>query len=123
MQDLSKMSVEELVSVFADPRTWVRSDPIVRQLSAELTRRMTPPEGHVRLPDGKDVKVLGTLPMTADGVVVGEGASPLWIWTDDDGLQNDGTSRLHLDHYDDYPVEYAYSTHEAAEAARAKEGK
>ena len=32
-----------------------------------------PPPGHVRLPDGRDVRVLGELPMTADGCVLGNG--------------------------------------------------
>ncbi len=33
-----------------------------------------PRAGHVMLPDGKEVKVLGTLPMTADGCVLVVGA-------------------------------------------------
>ena len=40
--------------------------------------RLNPPADHVRLPDGRDVKVLGTLPMTADGYVVGADATIYW---------------------------------------------
>lgn len=47
MQDLSKMSVEELLT------NTVNFQAVV----AELTRRMTPPDGHVRLPDGRNVEI------------------------------------------------------------------
>lgn len=50
MSDLSKMTVADLVKdVFVhelDPASAIE----------ELTRRMTPPEGHVRLADGRDVR-------------------------------------------------------------------
>ncbi len=41
----------------------------VRDLALALDAARAVPEGHVRLPDGREVKVLGTLPMTADGCV------------------------------------------------------
>lgn len=43
-----------------------------------LTSALTVPEGCVRTADGVDRKVLGTLPMTADGCVVGRDAT---FWT------------------------------------------
>lgn len=43
------------------------SDSIARALAA----RSAVPDGHVRLPDGREVKVLGTLPKLADGTLYG----------------------------------------------------
>jgi len=43
---------------------------LIRAAVAEVT----PPKGHVLTDDGKVRKVLGTLPLTADGCVVGEDA-------------------------------------------------
>lgn len=65
-------------------------------------------------------KFRGTLPMTADGEIVGENAGGLWVWTDSDGLQQDGTGRFRLEDYDAWTVGDAYSSEDAAKAARAK---
>lgn len=47
------------------------TDEEARKFATELNASKLPPPGHVLLPDGRCVKVLGTLPMTADGCVVG----------------------------------------------------
>lgn len=70
------------------------------------------PKGCVRTADGVDRKVLGTLPITADGCVVGAGeGSRTWTMTED-GVSSfacaDGWYR------------HRYSTREAAEAALAQ---
>jgi len=49
----------------------------LRAECAELTRRMTPPPGCVRIGD-KDLKVLGELPMTADGFVIASMFTDVW---------------------------------------------
>lgn len=66
MSDLSKMSVEErtgwTVERLVEMAFNLRKHPDVpwsetlEAIAAELTRRMTPPDGHVRLPDGRDVR-------------------------------------------------------------------
>jgi len=75
----------------------------------------TPPSGCVRTPDGRDVRVLGTLPMTADGCVVGDGAR---LFSDV------GDVRTHICTSawasPPFPANDGwYSTREAAEAARS----
>lgn len=67
--------------------------------------------------DGKLRKVLGTLPVTADGCVVGECSSELW-WFNGEVIAHSGTGRCRVDDLDERPVEHTYSTREAAEAAR-----
>lgn len=122
MQDLSKMSLEELMRLAGyNP---VRSDTTTPAF-VELTRRMTPPEGHVRLPDGRDVRLTNPLPVTADGYcpietpVYHPTAGECCPWMGDRGRWfcwnvNEDMS---------FPVGDCYSTPEAAEAARAKEAK
>lgn len=68
--DLSKFTIDDLVYDAGVPFRAFTAEEAV----AELTRRMTPPPGCVRTPEGKDLKMLGELPMTADGCVVGYGA-------------------------------------------------
>ncbi len=68
-------------------------------------------------PDGNVRKVLGTLPVTADGCVVGECSPELW-WYQNDNITHDATKRLCVHDIYEMPVEYTYSTREAAEAAR-----
>lgn len=55
-----------------DPATEaaVDSSDFVR-LCTRITAALTIPANHIRTHEGKDVKVLGTLPMTADGCVIG----------------------------------------------------
>jgi hypothetical protein len=90
-----------------------------------LRSALNPPDGCVRLPDGSEPKVLGTLPMTADGCVVGNHAN-LWA---NDGEVN--PMRLRVDNIgcsdwgdgeDFWEAGECYSTREAAEAAREQKG-
>lgn len=75
------------------------------------------PEGHVRTPDGVDRKVLGTLQITADGCVIGEGADLFCWWqpqyTDDGPIleHRHGPSGV-------IDPKGCYSTREAAQSAR-----
>lgn len=99
---------------------------------AELERRSTAlrdaarvPEGYVRTADGVDRKVLGTLPITADGCVPGLGASVSWPGYGEEYVY-DGHVRYSLVWAASIPVESStpvrdcYSTREAAEAALAQ---
>ena len=53
---------------------------IMRDAAAEITRlREQVPPGHVRLPDGRDVPMLGTLVETADHCIVGHEAKAFVI--------------------------------------------
>lgn len=77
-------------------------------------------EGCVRLPDGRDVKVLGELPMTADGCVVGNHAT---LWAADPAetfcMRVDNIGCTDVAESDSFwEVGQLYSTREAAEAAR-----
>jgi len=122
------MSMSDRVQEWADKELRAALDTIVQNFSdAKLAAyeagkaASRPPAGHIMEADGTIRKVLGTLPVTADGCVCGE-LVPLWVWTDDDGLQPDNSDRLFLADYNGHPVEYCYSTREAAEAARAAKG-
>ena len=83
------------------------------------------PEGCVRTADGVDRKVLGTLPITADGCVPGLGASVSWPGYGEEYVY-DGHVRYSLVWAASIPVESStpvrdcYSTREAAEAALAQ---
>ena len=100
----------------------------LRNENAVLKKSLTIPDNHVRGPDGVDRRVLGKLPMTADGCVAGvehtgsgEPMTPVYHPDFDspgelnfDWLFVGGTDRL---------VSQFYSTREAALAARTgKEG-
>lgn len=83
-----------------------------------------PPAGHVKLSGGRVVKVLGSLPMTADGCVIGRGAE---LWPKSGDPEKRVWSCRHIYAFDDKghyvgDVDGAmgprYSTPEAAESAR-----
>lgn len=91
-------------------------------------------DGHVRLPDGREVKVLGTLPMTVDGAIIGAGADVRVFWSRDDLADKEwegwpvasvGAGHSESNHFiwadlcGNGPVatNVLYSTREAAEAA------
>lgn len=83
-----------------------------------------PPPGHILTDDGTVRKVLGTLPVTADGVVCGRGAE-LYSPDGGGGPCPDGHSKMYVQDTTSYPEAHYfiggwYSTREAAEAARAK---
>lgn len=98
---------------------------------AELTRRIEVPAGHIKLDDGRVVKVLGTLPMTADGCLAGDGAELIHKGFDGDtgpnGQQHQRLSRVQAWAWNTVrgttwgcAVLDCYSTREAALAAQAK---
>ncbi len=66
-------------------------------------------------------EIVERLPKTRDGVPVTPWMH-LWVWTDDDGIQQDVAGALHADSYSAHEVTSTYSTRAAAEAARAKGG-
>ena len=66
-------------------------------------------------------EIVERLPKTRDGVPVTPWMH-LWVWTDDDGIQQDVAGALHADSYNAHEVTSTYSTRAAAEAARAKGG-
>ncbi len=143
MPDLTKMSKDELVNVlmieidyYRNARKHHPDEPrgkgsdVAEMLAgetekalAELTRRTEVPKGHVKLDDQRVVKVLGTLPMTADGCVLGGSVTVYAHYCGDilDGYSPKQTCRF----YDDGSVSWVessvcYSTRESALAAQAK---
>jgi len=99
-------------------------------ITAALVEARKAPEGHVIDDRGVVRNVLGTLPITADGCVVGEGASPaFWI---DGNIIIEGRMGCEPQAYFPDPnvpamifspnagVKSCYSTSEAAEAAKEK---
>lgn len=75
--DMSKFTIEELVYDAGHPFQAFTAEESI----AELTRRMTPPPGCVRIGD-RDTKYLGRMPMSGDGVWFGPGAH---FWVFDEG--------------------------------------
>lgn len=116
--ELDRGEFDENVPV-AELRAWA-----VGKMAAALLARAVP-EGCVRLPDGRDVRVLGTLPMTKDGCVMGDWASvyvrlgefatgvgPVrsmaYVWTPVGDGRNERRG---------YPSDECYADRSAAEAA------
>jgi hypothetical protein len=69
---------------------------------------------------GRFRKILGTLPITADGCVVGENAM-VWFYDDDDRLTSADVVSIEADNNEDRFHLYGrdcYSTRSAAEAAK-----
>lgn len=103
---------------------------LVRNIALALDAARKVPEGCVRLPDGRDVKVLGTLPMTADGCVVApgarvhynfiEGTETLVVFGTFAG-QFDCGMESNSEWTDVRDSDKCYSTREAAEAERKTE--
>lgn len=118
--------------VSMDIVTWLRDKAGVKHREAaneieRLRALMLPPEGHILLPDGKCVKVLGTLPVTKDGCAVAHEAE---VYTPDGTkCENPGNGLVwgpvtfSVDTCERYRVSYpisgCYSTREAATAAQA----
>ena len=71
-------------------------------------------------PDGEPRKVLGTLPVTADGCVIGHGARIHGFWNDGKpGWTGFSAVRVDTDDWDRPQCGKFYSTKEAAESALA----
>lgn len=106
---------EEIVN-----REWLAShnmggfgSDLKKSLIHTIARAITPPTGHVRLPSGEDVRVLGELPMTADRCVIAGPDSTLYH------RNNDGSVICAAWRVCN-PLHKWYSTREAAESARSK---
>jgi len=56
----------------------VKLGELKKTVAAALLAASRPGEGMIRTHEGKDLRLLGTLPVTADGCVAGEGAR-LWL--------------------------------------------
>lgn len=98
------------------PREWLVYQRQLRlRIERITTAALTIPANHIRTPDGKDVKVLGTLPITKDGCVVGINAYPFYVGEKADGshvvMQPQHPPLRWLNAYE--PTE-CYSTREAA---------
>ena len=129
INDVLKKSLAELVNGGASLES-VSMDALQAIYAAGVKAgedKATPPPGHI-IDNGVVRKVLGTLPLTADGCVIGNKA---WLWNIFPGAKGRDDDRpmrvcykpvpiTDPDAYTDGPMQM-YSTREAAEAAR-KEG-
>lgn len=105
-------------------RAWyfVDEDTIVvalRQADAEARREFI--DAGLATPDGRPRKVLGTLPLTTDGFVIGEGAS---VYLRGSAVVGPYVANLHAEHRGGgifrvfaFHEHHIYSTREAAEGA------
>ena len=97
----------------------VLSDGLYLDVKAALLAASRPREGFIRTHEGEDLRVLGTLPVTADGCVAGDGAK---LWTTEGAEWKVYTFASE----DPAPIEFdpscgtdeLYSTREAASAAK-----
>jgi hypothetical protein len=117
--DAARLKAEEVVSQY-----WSKSDDsgLRRHTVDAIAIALTIPAGHVRTPDGVDRKVLGTLPVTADGVIAGSGAALYWNHGDGSPC-NDGTMKVYVQDNTSCPSAHFYlgawySTRESAQAAQ-----
>jgi len=128
----ASMSVVELAKHNADMKEAV--DSIAAAIQAErdantppaVVWTCKPPKGYVLTDDGVARRVLGELPMTADGCVVGDSWCGGLFWIR--GIHNDVVGPSHSESRVEFlgPEQWhrphnCYSTREAAEAAK-KEG-
>jgi hypothetical protein len=117
-----------------DDAKWERlQDAITTALDAK-DAAARPPAGHIMESDGTVRKVLGTLPVTADGAVAAAPARVYEPYTCAELIINkhittpgfpvivvmDGVHRVQR--YDPIPIGCCYSTREAAEAAQRAAG-
>lgn len=111
-----EQTATEIMRTFYDDDGPSMHAAIVRALQAART----PPPGHIIDDAGVVRKVMGTLPMTADGCVVGDAAH---LWTNNAGevnaLRADAIGATEFGEDGDfYEAAECYSTREAAEAAK-----
>lgn len=109
---------------------------LIRSIARALAAARAVPDGHVRLSDGREPKVLGALPMTADGCVFTEWSE---VWHPEYPLPSPvkvhwGMAKLGarfyfksnknpmVNEWKDVDPSLCYSTREAAEAAAAARG-
>jgi hypothetical protein len=116
--------------VFGNTLAEDKYPPLKECLVRIVTDALRIPADCVRMADGRIVKVLGTLPMTADGVVVvptGLDERPVYLWNNDQWHNHatliqraDGRWGGEFGQQWRF-VEDCYSTREAAEAALGKQ--
>ena len=103
---------------------WMR-EKITEAIQAERDAR--PPKGHVLTDDGVARRVLGELPVTADGCVIGRRVSVFsvyWSYPGSDVAEvcyDSELWRVHGPRTQSFDASTCYSTREAAEAAKNKE--
>lgn len=108
------------------PLDWQRTrEWLCRKISAAIQaeRDARPPKGHIVTDDGVTRRVLGELPVTADGCVVGDSWCGWLFWIR--GIHNDVVGPSHSESRVEFsgPEQWhrphnCYSTREAAEAAK-----
>lgn len=122
--DFEKM-VEKILAPykFVDDLQPITGQSLRSDILTALRAAATVPEGMVRV-GTEDVRLLGTLPVTADGCVVGFTAT-LWI----NNASQISSGIADMPGWSDsaepecfWPFHDCYSTREAAEAARPKGG-
>ena len=86
-------------------------------LTAALDEAAKVPAGCVRDDKGVDRKVLGMLPITEDGAVVGVGAT-VWGGREDLPVEAREVIIFAESERGQWPVEWSYSTREAAQSAK-----
>lgn len=120
------MDIEKRADELAECLLGARHTNHDAKLIAALVRELIPPN-HILYDDGVVRKVLGTLPLTADGCVAGLGASVSWRGFGEEYVY-DGHVRYSLVWAASVPVESSqpvrdcYSTREAAERAGKEVG-
>lgn len=113
------MTPAERAKQIVDENTAAGSARLDRLVDA-IAAALTVPANHVRDEHGNDMRVLGTLPKTADGVIVGDCAT-VWITEGPDepiasvSLDKCGYS-CSIEGF--WPIEECYSTRAAALAAK-----
>lgn len=89
-----------------------------RNTARALADARKAPPGHIIDDHGVVRRVLGTLPVTADGCVVGNGHQPLWWRTAAGRLAS--SDETYMIETCCGGIKYAYSTAEAAESAKGQ---
>lgn len=78
MSDVDARAREILDSFRGKAPMWASERMELQTSIAAALRSLIPPAGHVTLSDGRVAIVVGLLPMTADGCVIGAGLHKLW---------------------------------------------
>lgn len=127
IREKSKEIVTKYIEAGGDLTTALAMEAMHAEIVAIALAASRPAPGYLRASEGADMRLLGTLPVTADGCVVGIGAelwcnaeehgvfqwgSPPWVETSDAGwvfIDRDGA---------DVAPQFMYSTRTAAESAK-----
>lgn len=109
---------DEIARAIAEAREEGRAEILSRPANLTLVARAMEQHGIVDCTGPTPVvrRVLGTLPITADGCVVGNGHPPLWWRTAAGRLES--SVETYIIEICCGGIKYAYSTAEAAESAK-----